>query len=408
MRSASFALGATAILAADAAPSCDIKGSWVLRDRTTPSRTQTYDALDVSNEAGVDFNINWDIRHGPEGGNGTYVGANGLSVQIIEYNATSQQHELHVQTGTFSPNCTAIAWDATPWDSHATTAGLWCKAWTVGCAPEPYPPYGDSMAFLATLGDNMVLQRAPAKAAVYGIYGPGGGAPKDAKITVTVVPTDGGASYTVDAEVNTVHTAASDPSYVGCTDCPPPYATWKAYLRPAAAGGDYTINANCTGCGGDPKFWSASITNVTFGDVWHCSGQSNMWLPLGNSFSRNKTLDAILTGGRYHNMRGMIGNSGNGNSVVSNPWMTALAAASAKLSPDHQTGGLMDFGAACWYFGQKITDLGIEAGDLTATGEAVPLGLVNTAIGGQVRTSLFCFVQRAAAAAVPRCRRCRG
>ena len=52
-----------------------------------------------------------------------------------------------------------------------------------------------------------------------------------------------------------------------------------------------------------------------------------MWLPLGNSFSRNKTLDAILTGGKYHNMRGMIGNSGNGNSIVSNPWMTALAAA---------------------------------------------------------------------------------
>jgi hypothetical protein len=382
---AAFALGVATTFAA---PSCDIAGSWVLRDRITPSRTQTYDALDVANEAGIDFNVNWDIRHGAEGGNGTYVGLNGLSVQVIVYNGTTQQHDLHVQTGTFSPNCTAITWDATPWDPRSSTAGLWCKAWTVGCAPEPLPPYGDSMSFLATLGDNMVLQRAPAKAAVYGIYGPEG-APKDAKITVTVVPKDGGASYTVDAEVNTVHTAASDPNYVGCTDCPPPYATWKAFLRPTAAGGDYTINANCTGCGGDPKFWSASITNVTFGDVWHCSGQSNMWLPLGNSFSRNKTLDAILTGGKYHNMRGMMGNSGNGNSIVSNPWMTAMAAASAKLSPDHQTGGLMDFGAACWYFGQKITDLGIEAGDLTTTGEAVPIGLVNTAIGGQVRTCLL-------------------
>ena len=109
-----------------------------------------------------------------------------------------------------------------------------------------------------------------------------------------------------------------------------------------------------------------------------------MWLPLGNSFHRNDTLQSILTGSKYHNMRGMIGNSGNGNSIVSNPWMTALAAASAKMSGDHQTGGLMDFGAACWYFGQKITDLGIEAGtDLTATGEPIPLGMINTAIGGQ-------------------------
>jgi hypothetical protein len=49
-----------------------------------------------------------------------------------------------------------------------------------------------------------------------------------------------------------------------------------------------------------------------------------VWLPLGNSFHRNDTLNSILTGGKYHNMRGMIGNSGNGNSIVSNPWMTAL------------------------------------------------------------------------------------
>ena len=43
--------------------------------------------------------------------------------------------------------------------------------------------------------------------------------------------------------------------------------------------------------------------------------QSNMWLPLGNSFNRNKTL-ASIRAGTYTNMRGMIGNSGNGNSVV--------------------------------------------------------------------------------------------
>jgi hypothetical protein len=108
-----------------------------------------------------------------------------------------------------------------------------------------------------------------------------------------------------------------------------------------------------------------------------------MWLPLGNSFHRNDTLNGILTGGKYHNMRGMIGNSGNGNSIVSNPWMTALAAAQAVKTADHSTTGLMDFGAACWYFGQKITDLGVAAGDLTSTGEPVPLGMINTAIGGQ-------------------------
>lgn len=82
-------------------------------------------------------------------------------------------------------------------------------------------------------------------------------------------------------------------------------------------------------------------------------------------------------------MRGMIGNSGNGNNIASNPWMTSLEAAKAVTSPDHSVTGLMDFGAACWYFGQKITDLGVAAGDLTNSGEAIPIGLINTAIGGQ-------------------------
>ena len=282
-----------------------------------------------------------------------------------------------LEEGTFSPNCTAITF--APNDRNVT-AGHWCKAWTVGCDSPP-PPYGLTMGFLQTLGDNMVLQRAPAKAAVYGVYGHEGVAPKTAKVTVTVT-SDGGASYSVDAEIGTVHQAKEDPNYAACTECPGPFATWKAFLKPTPAGGNYTIRAQCVGCGGDPKYWNATITNVTFGDVWHCSGQSNMWLPLGNSFHRNDTLAAIK-GGRYRNMRGMIGNSGNGNSVASNPWMTALAAAEAVRTPDHSTTGLMDFGAACWYFGEKITDLGIAAGDLTDAGDAIPLGLINTAIGGQ-------------------------
>lgn len=376
---------ATAMLALSVAgaPSCDIAGgnaNWVIRSsKRTPSRTGTFAATKYNTSvAGVDFNVNWDIRHGPGGGNGTYVGSYGVRIDYT----TGPNQTQYFMTGTFSPNCTAITWDKQTKDPRPFYGSLWCSAWTVGCI-SPTPPYGLTMSFLKSQGDNMVLQRAPAKAAVYGIYGPET-APKGA-ITVTVIPMGGtaGSKYTVDAEINTVHQARADPNYPGAVDSDGPYATWKAFLHPTAAGGNYTITVNCTAdCGGDPKYWGAAISNVTFGDVWHCSGQSNMWLPLGNSFHRNDTLKSI-TEGKYHNMRGMIGNSGRGNSVVSNPWMTALAAASAKMSADHQTGGLMDFGAACWYFGQTITDLAIESGDLTASGEPIPLGLINTAIGGQ-------------------------
>ena len=229
-------------------PACDIASgtaNWVVRaPGRTPSRTGTFVATDYMNVKGVDFNINWDIRHGQTGGNGTYVGSNGLSV---EYGSGGK---TFIMTGTFSPNCTAITW-LTSKLSPPVGGTVWCAAWTVGCV-SPSPPYGLTMSFLKTQGDNMVLQRAPAKAAVYGIYGPDN-APKNAKITVTVIPMPGtsGTKYTVDAEINTVHQAREDPNYPGAVDSDGPYSTWKAFLNPTAAGGDYTITVNCTSnCGG--------------------------------------------------------------------------------------------------------------------------------------------------------------
>ena len=41
--------------------------------------------------------------------------------------------------------------------------------------------------------------------------------------------------------------------------------TWKAVLRPAAAGGDYTITATCSGCTGNAT--TATLQHVTFGDM---------------------------------------------------------------------------------------------------------------------------------------------
>ena len=40
-----------------------------------------------------------------------------------------------------------------------------------------------------------------------------------------------------------------------------------------------------------------------------CSGQSNMWLPVANSFSRNKTVAAVKAG-KFANVRLMAGSSG--------------------------------------------------------------------------------------------------
>jgi len=52
-----------------------------------------------------------------------------------------------------------------------------------------------------------------------------------------------------------------------------PDGSWQVTLNPLAAGGPYTLTAAADGT-------VAILTNVLFGDVWLCSGQSNMQWPL--------------------------------------------------------------------------------------------------------------------------------
>jgi sialate O-acetylesterase len=249
--------------------------------------------------------------------------------------------------------------------------------------PEEEQPF----AFDAVFGDNMVLQRSPSKAAVYGFLGPN----YCQAVQVSLYDTHS-LLYTETAVIN-VTKQPFGPNFGvrPCSEenCPPygmktfnpwnePLPTWKALLRPTPPGGNYTIVAKCTTT--EPSSSSQiMITNITFGDVWYCSGQSNMWLPMENSFSRNVTRDAILLDGKYKNLRIMAGSSGNhpygsggvwnpgyGAKGGTNPWMTARQAV-----VDNR---LFQFGAACWYFGQRLAELGVND---------IPIGLTNTAIGGQ-------------------------
>lgn len=68
---------------------------------------------------------------------------------------------------------------------------------------------------------------------------------------------------------------------------------WKVILDPVQAGGTY----NLTALQGESKIF---LTDVLFGDVWLCGGQSNMAFTLGqvtapSSFSLNRN---IITQGR--------------------------------------------------------------------------------------------------------------
>ena len=128
--------------------------------------------------------------------------------------------------------------------------------------PAPAPPV---FGFSPVFGDWMVLQQAPAAAAVYGT------ATSSTK-SVTVTVSDGKTSYDVVAKVGKDATHQPIGYVVPGTGAQLPYEalTWKAVLHPATAGGDYTITAKCTGC---TNTTTATLQHATFGDMWYCSGK---------------------------------------------------------------------------------------------------------------------------------------
>lgn len=152
-----------------------------------------------------------------------------------------------------------------------------------GPPPPPAPLPTQLFGFGYAFGDDMVLQQAPSKAAVYGFLSEGGTA---VEVTVSSL---GKVIHTVQATVNTTHQPYG-PGFGArpCLkeSCPPydmkgwnpwnqPLATWKALLPPIAAqkGVAYNITATCTGCSGNSTV--DAIFDVVFGDMWYCSGQSN-------------------------------------------------------------------------------------------------------------------------------------
>ena len=256
----------------------------------------------------------------------------------------------------------------------------------VAAAPAPPSLF---FGFDAGFGNNMVLQRAPAAAAVYGYLDT-----PSASVRVTVSDAATGAPlYSVDAAINATMQPFGDgwgarpcpkaecPPYDMATFTPFAYAlpTWKALLKPTAAGGNYTITAVCTGCGSATP---ATLTGAAFGDIWVCAGQSNAMLWVSHTFSRNESA-AAYAAGNFSNIRIMAGSDVNqpyaswppaygGGPKATNPWMLPAEAVPAGCI-DKQNCPLFQTSGACWYALQAVAEAGVD----------VPLGLVALTLGGQ-------------------------
>jgi len=181
------------------------------------------------------------------------------------------------------------------------------------------------------LGSHMVLQRSPLRANIWGWTTPGA--------TVTVV---------FKAKQYQATAAAS--------------GLWSVLLEPTIAGGPYTITATSTSGA------SASLTDVLFGDVYVCSGQSNMQFTVHSVFNAT---EEIAKADGYPQIRLFTVGTGTFSvtpldefKTIAQPWSVA----SAKTVG---VGDWSEFSAACWFFGKDLYDV-----------IKVPIGLISDNWGG--------------------------
>lgn len=142
---------------------------------------------------------------------------------------------------------------------------------------------------------------------------------------------------------------------------------WRIHLRPTAAGGPYNITFSTSS--GEARV----LSDVVFGDVFICGGQSNMEFSLGgneNAAAYAKEANSA----RYHNVRLFTVGQGTRSSqplkdlaTVEQKWARASSKSLSDGSP------FTYFSAVCWFFGKGVHD---------GLGGSVPIGLISNNWGG--------------------------
>ncbi|XP_060069656.1 sialate O-acetylesterase-like [Ylistrum balloti] len=190
--------------------------------------------------------------------------------------------------------------------------------------------------FAAYYGDHMVLQRAPKQAVVWGYH----------PFTYVYV----GVTIGNNTQYGLVNT----------------HGVWSVILDPVEDPGPYNITAH--GLAGE-----ISLTDVLFGDVWVCSGQSNMEFTVRMG---NNATEEIQDANNYPSIRVFTVNQRAGSSTplsdftiknsIKQYWSVA---SNTSIGGSDKDWGY--FSAVCWLYGKYLYQkLGY------------PIGLVNTCWGG--------------------------
>ncbi|MBP5234329.1 MAG: hypothetical protein J6333_13110, partial [Planctomycetes bacterium] len=153
---------------------------------------------------------------------------------------------------------------------------------------------------------------------------------------------------------------------------------WRAEFPPMEADGkEYLVKVR-----GEAPGTEAQLSNVVIGDVWVCSGQSNMEMPVGGTseFFRAANYEKEIAAANYPNLRLFNGNRHRAPSPGverAEPTGTAWEVCSPEA--------VKDFSACGYFFGRDLLPV-----------VNVPVGLVNVSWGGSPIISWIsqgCFEQ---------------
>ncbi|XP_077050657.1 sialate O-acetylesterase isoform X2 [Siphateles boraxobius] len=190
------------------------------------------------------------------------------------------------------------------------------------------------LRFSSYYGNHMVLQKAPAKAVVWG-FGQTG-----AKVVVSLTGPHKAPKHSVPV-INGI---------------------WRTTLNPVEAGGPYILTASQSTTNS-----SITLTDVLFGDIWLCSGQSNMAFTVGQLINATEELAMaskfpdvrIFQAALEKSEEELIDLAG-----VEVPWSRPTAELLGGKEFSH-------FSAVCWLFGRYLYET-----------RKYPIGLVETCWGG--------------------------
>ncbi|XP_022616948.1 sialate O-acetylesterase [Seriola dumerili] len=186
---------------------------------------------------------------------------------------------------------------------------------------------GVNLGFASYYGDHMVLQKSPERAVLWG-YGPEG-----AQVTVSL-------SGPIKQKTSPVNVTKG---------------VWRVTLDPVNAGGPYSVKAATPSS-------MATLTDVWFGDVWLCGGQSNMYFKTSQIFNASEELALAA---KYPHVRTFMAALNLSETEqtdliqVELPWTVPTARS------------LADFSAVCWLFGRYMYEF-----------LKYPIGLVESCWGG--------------------------